>query len=271
MSSKNKSLKAKPSSKFVLENINTNNLEKKYVMNEDMLMSSLRNSPKSKKTKIKDIFSKMDKKEFEVKEVKHYIKETENINFYISMNGEMVSKQDLEKNPIRCFHCHQSLNCVPLTVPIRYHNSVIIESYTRSNKFFEEETINTQTCITVCMSNKDKNHKNCVKKDFFEGIGVVCSFECAIGHSKMRLLCGDNRFKESYVLLAKMYFKMYKKMMPRLEERPMFSYELTKDYGGMCETIPKNITECRNTENCLSNTDLPIFKVSSSIYQELKK
>jgi len=58
--------KAKTST-FILENINVNSLEKKHILNDDMLMSSLRSSPKTKKTKIKDIFNSVQDKDFSLK------------------------------------------------------------------------------------------------------------------------------------------------------------------------------------------------------------
>jgi hypothetical protein len=262
------------SEKFILENININNLEKKYIGNEDMLISSLRSSPKTKKTKIKDILNNIDNKDFNIKQKKPYIKETEHVNFYISMNGSMLGKGDLKDMKLRCFHCHQDLNEVMLTVPIKFHPSIIKTKYKRINNFFEETTNGleeanySEIVKTICTTKKDRDHENCEKKDYFEGIGVVCSFECGIAHAKMRVFCGDNRFEKSYSLFSKMYFMMYKKMMPRLNERPMFCYELLENYGGMCKNIPEKISECRNT---FEDKEGPLFKISSSIYQELKK
>jgi len=256
------------SNTFVLEKININALERKHIVNEDMLFSSLRNSPKTKKTKIKDIFSSVENKEFEVKQNKDHIKETDNINFYISMNGKMLEKRDLEDKPIRCFHCHMDLNCAPLTVPIKFQESKIKIEYRNPTKLFEPDN-KPISLYQPCVSSKDRQHKDCEKKDYFEGIGVVCSFECALGHTKMRTLCGDARFKDSYSLIAKMYFMMFKKPMPRIRERPMFSYELTTNYGGMCDEIPKDINETKNTMHTTYND--PTFKIASSIYQELKK
>jgi hypothetical protein len=256
---------------FVLENINTTELEKKHILNEDMLMSSLRNSPKTKRTRIKDIFSSVENKDFELKQKKDHIKETNNINFYISMNGKMIKSKDLDTENIHCFHCHKSLDCIPMTVPIRFHPSKIKSEYIRPTKFFEEDAINVISSSSICMSKKDREHPDCEHKDYYEGIGVVCSFECAIGHAKMRLLCGDRRFSNSYFLISKMYFSMFKKPMVNIKERPMFCYELTKRYGGMCEDFPKELINCKYTFSGESLNDLPTFKISSSIYQELKK
>ena len=61
---------------------------------------------------------------------------------------------------------------------------------------------------------------------------------------------------------------MYGKPMPRIKERPLFCYELLDDYGGPVENLPKNITDCKNI---FMDKDGPTFKISSSIYQELKK
>ena len=264
--------KAKTST-FILENINVNSLEKKHILNDDMLMSSLRSSPKTKKTKIKDIFNSVQDKDFSLKEKKDYIKETKEILFYVSMNGQMLSQRDLEDKPIRCFNCHKNLNCVPLTVPIKFHPSLIKMSYIKPTKFFEDgEEMNTISYSQLCVSKKDREHPNCEKKDFFEGIGAVCSFECALGHAKLRLASGDIRFKDSYVLLNKMYFMMFKKCMPKLIEKHPFAYELTPEYGGICEIIPENLSQCVNTDSSTLNMkDTPTFKISSSIYQKLKK
>lgn len=260
---------SKTTTSFVLENINTTELEKKHILNEDMLMSSLRNSPKTKRTRIRDIFSSVENKDFEVKQKKDHIKETSNINFYISSNGNMINSKDIKN--IHCFHCHKSLDCAPMTVPIKFHPSVIKSEYIRSTKFFEEDSTNVMSSTSICMSKKDRQHHNCENKDFYEGIGVVCSFECAIGHSKMRLLCGDKRFANSYFLISKMYFSMFKKPMVNIKERPMFCYELTTRYGGMCEELPKELTDCKSTFSSDLLTGSPTFKISSSIYQELKK
>lgn len=263
-----KASKKSSSNTFVLENININALERKHIVNEDMLFSSLRSSPKTKKTKIKDIFSSVENKEFEVKQNKDHIKETDNINFYISMNGKMLEKRDLEDKPVRCFHCHTNLNCAPLTVPIKYQASKIKIEYTNPTKMFEPEN-KPISIYQPCVLSKDREHKDCDKRDYFEGIGVVCSFECALSHAKMRTLCGDIRFKDSQFLLAKMYFMMFKKPMPKIRERPMFCYELTTNYGGMCEEVPKGIMQTVNTMYT-SDKD-PTFRIASSIYQELKK
>lgn len=263
----------KPTSTFVLENINVNSLEKKHILNDDMLISSLRSSPKTKKTKIKDIFNSVQDKDFTLKEKKDYIKETKEVLFYVSMNGQMLSQMDLEDKPVRCFNCHKQLNCVPLTVPIKFHPSQIKMSYIRPTKFFEDdEELNTISSTQLCMSKKDREHISCDKKDFFEGIGVVCSFECALGHARLRLCHGDIRFKDSYVLLSKMYFMMFKKPMPKLSEKNPFAYELTPEYGGMCEIIPENLSHVINTDSSTLNMkDTPTFKISSSVYQKLKK
>lgn len=263
----------KPTTTFVLENINVNSLEKKHILNDDMLISSLRSSPKTKKTKIKDIFNSVQDKDFALKEKKDYIKETKEVSFYISMNGQMLSQRDFEDKPIRCFNCHKNMNCVPLTIPIKYHNSQIKMSYIRPNKFFEDdEELNTISLSQLCVLKKDREHPDCEKKDFFEGIGAVCSFECALGHAKIRLCYGDIRFKDSYFLLSKMYFMMFKKPMPKILERNPFMYELTPEYGGICDLIPENLTQCPNTDSSSLNTkDIPTFRISSSVYQKLKK
>lgn len=263
----------KSTTTFVLENINVNSLEKKHILNDDMLFSSLRSSPKTKKTKIKDIFNSVQDKDFTLKEKKDYIKETKEVLFYIGMNGQMLSQRDLEDKPVRCFNCHKQLSCVPLTVPIKFHSSQIKMSYIRPNKFFEDdEELNTISSLQLCISKKDREHPDCEKKDFFEGIGVVCSFECALGHAKLRLASGDIRFKDSYVLLNKMYFMMFKKSMPKLIEKHPFAYELTPEYGGICEIIPENLSQCVNTDSSTLNMkDTPTFKISSSLYQKLKK
>ena len=257
--------------KIVLEDINRTKLEKNYVANEDILMSSLRNSPKSKKmTKIKDIFIKSVDKEFSIKEKKNYIREVDNIIFYLSMNGEMINMRDLEEKPIRCFHCHTSMNGIPLSVPIKFHETVKVTPGKRTNRFFEEKD-NDTVYIDKCYNKKDKSHPSAVKKDYFECIGAVCSFECAISHAKMRLNCYDMRFKDSYMLVAKMYYMIHKKIMPKMMEKPMFLYELLEDYGGMCKEFPVNIKDSTFCINESSSHNTPTFKISSCVYQELKK
>jgi len=272
-SSKEKSSSEK-STKFVLEKIDITKLEKNHVMSEDMLMSSLRNSPKSKMTtKIKDIF-KNSEKEFAVKEKKDHIKEFENIRFYISMNGNMLEKRDFENKPIKCFHCHKSLDCVPLTVPIKYHESTIESYMIRSNKIFESDEGNEENkikIVTKCFGKKDKEHPNAIKRDYFEGIGVVCSFECALTHAKMRLFCGDARFKDSYTLIAKMYYMVYKKYMPVLKQRPYFCYELLEEYGGMCKELPPSVYEVKTTYSNSNQENLPKFTISGNMYEEIKQ
>jgi hypothetical protein len=273
MSKKSSSSKEK-SSKFVLEKIDITKLEKNHVMSEDMLMSSLRNSPKSKMTtKIKDIF-KNSEKEFAVKEKKDHIKEFENVRFYISMNGKMIDKRDLEDKPIKCFHCHKSLNYIPLTVPIKYHESTIESYMVRTNKLFEDEDSkddNKIKTISKCFGKKDRQHPQAIIRDYFEGIGVVCSFECALPHAKMRYLCGDARFKESYTLIAKMYYMTYKKYMPVLKQNPYFCYELLDEYGGMCKEIPPNLKEVKTTYANINETNVPKFTISGNIYEEIKQ
>jgi hypothetical protein len=257
--------------KIVLEEINRTKLEKNYITNEDILMSSLRNSPKSKKmTKIKDIFNKSSEKEFSIKEKKNYIRETDNIIFYLSMNGEMVNMRNLSEKPVRCFHCHTTMNGIPLSVPIKFHETVKVSNGIKTNKFFEEKN-NDMTYISKCYTKEDKEHPLAVKKDYFECIGAVCSFECAVTHAKMRTNCGDVRFKNSYFLIAKMYHMIHKKPMPKLIEKPMFCYELLEDYGGMCKEVPLNITGSYFSINDASSINTPTFKISSCVYQELKK
>ena len=273
MSKKSSSSKEK-SSKFILEKIDITKLEKNHVMSEDMLMSSLRNSPKSKMTtKIKDIF-KNSEKEFAVKEKKDHIKEFENVRFYISMNGNMIEKRDLENNPIKCFHCHKSLDHVPLTVPIKYHESTIESYMVRTNKLFENEDSkddNKIKTISKCFGKKDKEHPEAIIRDYFEGIGIVCSFECALSHAKMRYLCGDARFRDSYTLIAKMYYMTYKKHMPVLKQKPYFCYELLEEYGGMCKEFPPNIKEVKTTYGNINENNVPKFKISGNIYEEIKQ
>jgi len=266
-----KESKESKSTKIVLEDINRLKLEKNHVMNEDILMSSLRNSPKSKKmTKIKDIFNKSLDKEFSVKEKKNYIREMDHITFYLSMNGEMINMRNLEEKPIRCFHCHMPMNGIPLSVPIKYHETLKYTPGKKINRFFEEKD-NDMVYVDKCYSKKDKEHPSAVKKDYFECIGAVCDFECAVSHAKMRLNCGDGRFKDSYTLLAKMYFMIHKKIMPYITMKPMFCYELLEEYGGMCKDVPSNITDAYFCINDTSSRNSPSFKISSCVYQELKK
>jgi len=266
-----KELKDQKSTTIILENINRVKLEKTHVTNEDILMSSLRNSPKSKKmTKIKDIFNKSLDKEFSVKEKKNYIREVDHITFYLSMNGEMVNMRDLEEKPIRCFHCHMLMNSIPLSVPIKYHETLKYTSGKKTNRFFEDID-NDMVYVDKCYSKKDKEHPAAVKKDFFECIGAVCSFECAVSHSKMRINCGDGRFKNSYTLIAKMYYMIHKKVMPYIQAKPMFCYELLEEYGGMCKDIPSNIVSSHFCINDTTSDNSPSFKISSCVYQELKK
>jgi len=257
--------------KIILEDINRSRLEKNYITNEDILMSSLRNSPKSKKmTKIKDIFIKSSEKEFSIKEKKNYIREVDNVIFYLSMNGEMINMRNLEEKPIRCFHCHTSMHGVPLSVPIKFHETVKVSNGIKTNKFFEEKN-NDMTYVSKCYSQKDKQHPLAVKRDYFECIGAVCSFECAIAHAKMRLNCGDMRFNNSYSLISKMYYICTKQIMPKLIEKPMFCYELLEDYGGMCKEVPIKLTGPYLNTSDPSSGNTPTFKISSCIYQELKK
>jgi hypothetical protein len=234
-------------------------------------MSSLRNSPKSKKmTKIKDIFNKSSDKEFSIKEKKNYIREIENVIFYLSMNGEMINMRDLQEKPIRCFHCHTMMTEIPLSVPVKYHETIIETPGKKTNKFFEEKD-NDMIYINKCYNKKDKEHPSAVKKDYFECIGAVCSFECGISHAKMRLNCGDVRFKDSYFLFAKMYYMIFKKVMPKINNKPMFCYELLEDYGGMFKNVPSNITQSNFFINDSGTDKSPNFKISSCVYQELKK
>jgi hypothetical protein len=224
---------------FTLKNINVSKLDKTHII-ADMAETSFKTSPKNKKTKIKDI---LDEKKIENTLDDDKADRIVILNgmhktiFYTTINGEKINADDILKQTYRCFHCHSDItsNDSFIGIPIK-----LIES---------------------------------ADEKYFECVGICCDWSCAASHIKLRNMVNDNRFKSSYYLLSQMYYKVFKKYMPKeIASKSLFCYEVTKPYGGSLEKINKKHLSCTSLhKSTVSQQDKVLFSIQPIFYEELKK
>lgn len=223
---------------FTLKGINISNLDKNHVIPE-FTETSFKTSPKVKRTKVKDLIEErrslsllntLDDTPCERIVLKNGISEC---IFHTTISGKKITSSDTLDRTYCCFHCHCDI---------------------KPNDFFIGIPIKKE---------KTNGHF------YFECIGIVCSFECAVTHVDMRTKFHDIRFNFSYELLSNMYFQLYKKPMPKLKLRPLFAFELNKKYGGDFEKLDTQVIIAAPTilRNKYTN-DGVMFCISPTLYQK---
>jgi len=221
---------------FILEKINISKLEKTHIIPE-MAESSFKTSPRLKKTKVKDILE--EKKHENTLDDDNCNKIVINhgitkLSFYSTIGGVKITNEEKLQQKYGCYHCHCDIN---------------------THDFFLGIPIK----------------KNC---ELFECVGIVCSWECAASHIKLRNLVNDTKFKESYFLLANMYYLVFKTLIPKdLASRPLFAFEMIKRYGGDLDTYGKKVLLSTNVHISSGSENKPVvkFSIQPKLYQELKK
>lgn len=103
-----------------------------------------------------------------------------------------------ERTDLYCWHCHHPFNTSPIGAPIKY--------------------IRKQA---------DKNDRTAGTNEYFQTMGVYCSFPCCLAfineHKHVPL------YRNSKSLLYSLYFKLYG---TKLKIKPAPSWECLKNYGG---------------------------------------
>ena len=220
---------------FILEKLNVSKLEKTHIIPE-MADCSFKTSPRQKKTKVKDV---LEEKKYE------NTLDDDNCNkiiithgitklsFYLTIGGNKISNNDIIEQTFGCYHCHCDI---------------------KPGDFF------------IGIPVKKNN-------DLFECNGIVCSWECAASHIKLRNLVRDPKFTHSYQYLANMYYLVFKKLIPKdLGNRPLFAYEMLKRYGGDIETYGQKVIMPTNVHlSSASEKNTVKFCIQPKLYQELKK
>lgn len=221
---------------FVLEKINVSKLEKTHIIPE-MAESSFKTSPRLKKTKVKDILE--EKKQENTLDDDNCNKIVINhgitkLTFYSTIGGTKIFNEDKLRQTYGCYHCHCDIT------PQDFFLGIPVK----------------------------KNN------DIFECIGIVCSWECAASHIKLRNLVNDPKFSTSCFLLANMYYLVFKTLIPKdLANRPLFAFEMVKRYGGDLDTYGKKVLISTNVHisSVSENKSAIKFCIQPKLYQELKK
>ena len=153
-------------------------------------------------------------------------KRLNNVYYDSQKDGKHVTMNDFvnygclpERTDINCWHCRHSFNTSPIGTPIKYVKAT---------------------------PNKDNPMTG--TNDYFNTIGVFCSFPCCLA------FINDNKhrplYRSSKSLLYSLYFKIYGE---ELKIKPASSWECLKVYGGdlTIEEFRKNFCECNYiiTEN----------------------
>jgi len=222
---------------FVLQRLNVSRLEKTHIIPE-MAESSFKSSPRLKKTKVKDILE--EKKQENTLDDDNCNKIVINhgitkLTFYSTISGTKIHNDEKLRQTYGCYHCHCDIT---------------------PDDFF--------LGIPVKKNN-----------NLFECIGIVCSWECAASHIKLRNLVNDPKFSSSYQLLANMYYLVFKTLIPKdlSSNRPLFAFEMVKRYGGDLENYGKKVfvsTNVHLSSSSESNSGVR-FCIQPKLYQELKK
>ena len=84
----------------------------------------------------------------------------------------------------------------------------------------------------VVNDNADIDDKRFVKMGYFKTAKFVCSFNCMKSKAK-ELSERDTRFKNSYMLIVKMYCMIFNTTPDKVDIVDMPHYELFQDYGGV--------------------------------------
>lgn len=230
------------STSFTLKDINISKLDKNHII-QDFTETSFKTSPKIKKSRVKDLIEEkkpfsllntLDDNPCERISLKNGI--TEHI-FHTTISGKKIVSGEKLNGTYCCFHCHCDI---------------------KDNDFFLGIPVKKEK---IQVDGKDKY--------YFECLGIVCSFECALTHVNVRNIFNDVRFKFSYQLLSNMYLLIFKKVMPKLTLRPIFAFELNKKYGGDFDKIDSQTL--LKTPNILQNKyskDGVMFCISPTLYQK---
>jgi hypothetical protein len=220
---------------FTIKNINVSKLDKTHII-PDMAETSFKTSPRNKKTKIKDILE--EKKQENTLDDDASDKIVINVGvqkvvFYTTIGTERIVQNQTLSKTYCCYHCHVDIN---------------------SEDFF----------LGIPVKLKD---------DCFECCGIVCGFECAVSHIRLRNIAKDPLYSKSYYLISNMYFKLYKKLMPRdIGNRPMFAFEMLEKYGGSLKKYGNKVVLSTNILKTRQKDDKGVvFSIQPTIYEELKK
>lgn len=226
-------------STFTLKNINVSKLDKTHII-PDMAERSFKTSPRNKKTKIKDVLD--EKKQENTLDDDNCEKLIINVGvqkviFYTTIGGERILQNQQLTKTFCCYHCHVDIN--------------------PGDSFLG---------IPIKLVN-----------DCYECCGIVCGFECAASHIRLRNLVKDNKYEKSYFLLCNMYYKIHKKIMPRdVGTRPVFAFEMLDKYGGPLKKygnkvlINTSIIK-KNTKTDVQEGKVVTFSIQPIFYEELKK
>ena len=147
--------------------------------------------------------------------------------FLFAHSHEMVKKKEYPLTThIPCFHCTETFTTKPLGIPIRYIHSYIKESFVSekdsSNITFTRDLYTEKEKQTV----RDRG-QTIINRDFYYADGNFCSFPCMISYLEFR--SRNSYYKESYMLLKKMYFSLYK---THIQWTPAPDIRLLKKFGG---------------------------------------
>jgi len=145
-----------------------------------------------------------------------------------------------------CWWCRHSFDTHPIGCPIKYN--------THKKTGIEKERVES------CFSNMNLSFE---KNDFFETIGIFCSFPCVKAFIYDEMSKGDrSRYKDSLTLLSLLYEKLFghKQIIPKAGD-----YKNLKDYGGhlTLEDYRNSFGILRYDETC--NLRRP-YMFSSSVY-----
>ena len=252
---------------FTLKNINTQNIIKTYLINDDKNINVKKNKDKNeitlqdnsdtiieKKTLLSELIDSEKSKEFIsfLNQIKHTVKCVQ------------VTTEIKENSKIPCFWCRHDFDSIPISCPIKYIPNQAIKHY------YSEISRNDYTIKEKVVSNTSKIEKDNIKnlKLYKSGHyivdGIFCSFNCC------KAFINDNRHNNMYddsdLLLIHLYNDITQSSITKIEPAP--HWRLLSNRGGGNLTIEKFREDFGKINYQYHNYVKTIYKPISYLWEE---
>jgi hypothetical protein len=243
---------------FVLKNIKSEEIEKKYGIKLISNITEVDNNIPTNSTKISEL-------DFMPEKIISFLDEHKRIHKCNISMIDFNKNQNIQSFKYNCYWCKHSFNNNPIGCPIKYISHTVSKTY-------NSEISKDKYIIKENITNKNKTHNQ--HKDllfsnecYYETDGIFCSFNCTIAY------INDNKhnimYDNSYMLLSKIYFEMSGNTMT-LTSAP--HWRLLDIYGGHL-TINEFRDSFNKSEYINYGTIKPIadFRSIGSLYEQKLK
>lgn len=192
---------------FVLKNIDTSSICKKYGINISTNIDIIEYQPEST-TKISDLV--LDNT---IPQIISFLSESKSIIKCNVLMSDITNKNINDIKNIDCYWCRYPIDCKPIGCPIKYVSNQLVKTYyseiSKDKYTIKENITNKKTKIIPLRKSPTTEDKQLkiIKNNYYETDGIFCSFNCC------KAFINDNKNKPMYDdsnrLLVQMYNQIY--------------------------------------------------------------